>query len=440
MSDNINDYAKIKELGRTSTGITYLAKDTTTDKLVALKEINRFSCDVMRDLAAEQLLKKNHKEFVPTKVIVLIDEKSRVLRTNFRDADLIKGRQYSYIKNKDDSVILWEELSCYDDYDLFFIRDLIECGSVASILRSHFVLSEEIIKSFVYQILCMLDDLHKQDIYMKFMDNKSVLVRLDGTLVFTNYYLNKDKLQDIRLSIAEKETSYFFVPDGSLDKKISEYCNCHVCNFIVPCDCNDCLSKTCTKRKELFKSDVYSLGMMILEMLYGDFNSLQDEYSKEIDQIVLKANNLLKEEEEYYPISQDVRIKDLKENCKEIARKFKKGTVCEECKDKPVVKDENSLCSYICKFKKQKEIMKEVTNTRKFKTKLSIPDDLFSIIIQCLTNDDRKRPSVSELLEHKYFDDIRVYKKEGAIDFYSFNEEYNKNQEFFKKINKKLLE
>lgn len=440
-SDKILDYRKIKIIGKTSTGTTHLAYNTVSHNYFALKEVNHFSSEIMKDLAGEQLIKNMHPQFIKSKVIVKTDGEFYELKSNLLEEEIRKGKQTNQKKKYFDNFILYEELSHLDNFNLYFISELAECSSIYYILESQFVLDDELIKNFAFQILCMLKEIHSKNIFLTYMDNKSVLVKSNGSLYFTNFYLRKDYLQEIRLSTSNKETSYFFLPVELLDfKKLS--CFCHICTKVVDCECECCITKICEKMTEMFKADVYSLGMMLLEMVYGNFNLLSHEYLKEIDEIIFKSNHQCKEEEEYYPITQDVRIKDLKESFKEIAKKYRKGSICEGCKEVLSVKEEGSddTNDKCINLSKEKEVMKEVTNTRKIKTKKRIPDGLLDVITMCLSEDYKKRPSVDDLLNHFYFKNVFNFKKE-SIDFY-FKDGSNfleKSECFFKKVNEKLM-
>lgn len=422
MNPEIPDYQKIKEIGKTSTGTTFLAKDPS-NKLVALKVVNKFSKEVMKDLAAEQLLANLHPQFAKSSVIVKIKEKYKILKTNFQEKDLLSGKQNLEKWNTNVSFFLFEELTLVSDFELFFVREIKECGSITSILHN-FVIKEETIRNISYQILLLLAQLHKKEMFMKYMDNKSVLIDKNGEVFFTNFYFKKSSLEEIRMSTLNKATSYFFLPSESLDVKYNLACQCQICK-------NEKSKEICKKKTEFYKSDVYSLGVMLLEMVYGDFNLLSDEYLKEIDLIILKSSFSFKEEKEFYPISQEVKVKNLKENYKEIAQKFMKGNICKDCKDSVEIK-EDSLCSLIC-LKKEKEIMKEVTNTRTIKTKKNIPESLLEIISLCLCDEVTKRPSVNELLDHPYF------KKEIKGEVIDFNFGQSEFGDFFKEVSEKFL-
>ncbi|TNJ26885.1 Kinase, STE STE11 [Giardia muris] len=207
-------YALHAVIGQGAFGKVWKAVDTQTGVFVALKQIER------RD---------------PTKTKTLERE---FLRDAMTEINLMSELSHENIVRY---------LGCFvEQQGLYIVLELVDFGSLKSLLRQYMELSEKFIASCVCQILRGLEYLHGQGIVHKDIKAANILMTSTGTCKLSDFGLSQ-RLQDVDPSVVEG-SPYWLAPEVLNEQGVST------------------------------RSDVWSLGATVIELLttnppFHDMNS-----------------------------------------------------------------------------------------------------------------------------------------------------------------------
>lgn len=222
-SESIRDYCIIKEIGRGKMGTVYTAVHEPTKELLTIKKVDTANMSV----AEVDALEKEAKD--------------------------VNG-----LKSK---IVLPSIVVFRDENALYIVKELMDLGSIENCLQGcREFFSEDNIKVVLYKILVGLKALHNEGRIHRNLNSGNILLDTSGKIKFTNPATHPAILDDIREINPEKFhdlSSIFIAPEVSED------------NAVV------------TKAV-----DIWSVGIIAIEMIYGDFTKLSKESVLEVDGLI----------------------------------------------------------------------------------------------------------------------------------------------------------
>lgn len=222
-SESIQDYCIIKEIGRGKMGTVYTAVHEPTKELLTIKKIDTAKMNV----AEVDALEKEAK-----------------------DVNCLKSK-----------IVLPSIVVFRDENALYVVKELMDLGSIGNCLQGcREFFSEDNIKVILYKILVGLKALHNEGRIHRNLNSGNILLDTSGKIKFTNPATHPAILDDIREINPEKFhdlSSIFIAPEVSED--------------------NAAITKTV---------DIWSVGIIAIEMIYGDFTKLSKESVLEVDGLI----------------------------------------------------------------------------------------------------------------------------------------------------------
>lgn len=222
-SDDIKCYCLVKEIGRGKTAVVYTAVHQPTKELVTVKRIDTAKLSSLEIEALEE-----------------------------------ESREVNSLKSK---IILPAIVTFRSENALCTVKELMDLGSITSCLQEcREFFSEENIRVVLHKVLVGLKALHNEGKVHRNLNSGNILLDTSGKIKFTNPATHPELLDEIREINPEKFhdlSSIFIAPEVSDN------------------------SSSITKAV-----DVWSVGIIAIEMVYGDFRKLSRESVLEIDGLI----------------------------------------------------------------------------------------------------------------------------------------------------------
>eukprot|EP00866_Antonospora_locustae_P001416 jgi/Antlo1/1416/1383 len=235
-SESLQDYCIIKEIGRGKMGTVYTAVHEPTKELLTIKKIDT----AKMSLAEVDALEKEAKD--------------------------VNG-----LKSK---IVLPSIVVFRDENALYVVKELMDLGSIGNCLQGcREFFTEDNIKVVLYKILVGLKALHNEGRIHRNLNSGNILLDTSGKIKFTNPATHPAILDDIREINPEKFhdlSSIFIAPEVSED--------------------NAAITKA---------MDIWSVGIIAIEMIYGDFTKLSKESVLEVDGLI-NFRRFVDREEKFY--------------------------------------------------------------------------------------------------------------------------------------------
>lgn len=157
---------------------------------------------------------------------------------------------------------------------LFVCRELLDLTSLRHLIDNIGRMSNENIKVILYKILVGINSLHQENVVFRKLTPEDILIDSSTRVKFTNFRTKNDFLDEMRNfgDFVENDLSSIFLAPEYSDEK---------CDSSV---------------------DIWSFGVVAIELVYGSFKKLNEKFVTEIDKLINSNFN----EEDYNWIDFDL--------------------------------------------------------------------------------------------------------------------------------------